>query len=237
MKTTINLCRVNGATPKALNEFKALLSFYNLSLVKNKLKLRWNRQIAPLGAEDTETMGGNFENTCKKYCNVIEENMRWYQDQWEPIIKRIKSCDVNIDDLDNKIDLSSDKFSALKFIKGTLGERLAAVIKSEIYRLDYDKYKDSTDKLADIVSKYSSSQGSVIVRGLQQAVINNDSNLYSQFYEYLVNIKEVSPIIERRRELLNRLKETAPKWAKEIELRRRIRGNAKTPSNIKGAWL
>lgn len=237
MKTTINLCRVNGAIPKALNEFKALLSFHNLSLAKNRLKLRWNRQIAPLGAEDTETMGDNFENTCKKYCNVIEENMRWYQDQWEPILKRIKAYGANIDALDNKIDLSSDKFSSLKFIKGTLGESLIAVIKSEIYRLDYDKYKDSTERLANIISEYSGSQSSVIVSGLQQAIINNDSNLYSQFYECLVNINEVSPIIERRRELLNRLKATAPEWAKEIELRAGIHGNDKTPDNIKEAWL
>lgn len=236
MKATLNSCRVNGQVPRYLNEFKALLNYHNLMLVKNKLKTRWSRQIASLGAEDIDSMGHNFENICKKYCTVIEENLSWYQIKWEPIVNKIKSLGVNVDSLIHNVDLSNDKYSNLKHIKLTLGEVIAEVLRSEIYRLEYDKYQNSIKLLENIISKYSNNS-SFIIKGLQEAIINNDSNIYKEHYESLVNIESISQGIKKRRDLINKLKHTAPQWAREIELRNGIHGKNVMPTDVKKAWL
>ncbi|GAA0742219.1 AAA domain-containing protein [Clostridium oceanicum] len=237
MKKVINCCRVNGSTPKYINEYRALLKYYNLNKAKKQLKNRWNRQIAPLGADSTEEMGEEFELVCEKYCDVIEENLLWYEKHWDPIILKLKSIGVNFDFIDNEIDLSNDKYSSLKNIKNKLGVKLKDVIKSEIYRLKYFKYIKMKDSVTKVINQYSSMQDSEILKGLQDALLDENVEVYKKYYEKLVNIKNLSKDIERRRYLLKKISESASSWAKEIKHRNKVHGENKPPTKIKEAWL
>lgn len=237
LKNFINSCRVNGNIPNKANEFKALDDYHKLMLAREKLKNRWNRQIATLGAEEAESMGDNFELTCKKYCSIIEDNINWYEKIWNPIIQDISLYSINIERLEKKIDLSSDKFSNLKYIKSELGKKLIDIIESEIYRIQYNEINNNKKKIEGIVNEFSKNLSSQIISGLQTAVIKEDADLYKECYESIKSIKELGKHIEKRRELLNKLEVTAPAWAYEIRERQGEFGKAKAPNNIKEAWL
>lgn len=237
MKTTINSCKVNGGTPKHINQYKALLKYYDLAKARKQLENRWNRQIACLGADNINEMGKDFEIICKKYCNIIEENLLWYEKYWDPIILKLKSIGVSLEQIDNEIDLSNDKYSRLKNIKDKLGIKLIDVINSEIYRLEYSKYFKLKESITKIISQYSRTQNSKIVGGLQDALINENVEMYKEYYEALVNLKNLSKDIERRRYLLKKLSQNAPVWAREIETRNLLHGEGKPPKGIKEAWL
>lgn len=237
MRTTINSCKVNSSTPKRLNEYKALLKYYNLDKGRKQLENRWNRQIAILGADNTSEMGKDFEISCKKYCNLIEENLLWYEKHWDPIILKLKSIGIDIDMIDNEMDLSNYKYSRLKNIKNKLGNKLIDVINSEIYRLEYSKYLKLKDSIIKVISQYSRSQNSKILEGLQGSLINENIDMYKKYYESLVNLKNSAKIIERRKYLLKQLNNNAPVWAREVEMRSFIHGKDKPPTRIKEAWL
>ncbi|WP_099191960.1 AAA domain-containing protein [Tepidibacter mesophilus] len=237
LKNFINACRVNGHIPTDINEFKALNSYHELMIAREKLKNRWNRQIATLGAEAAENMGENFELTCKKYCSIIEDNINWYEEIWNPIIKDLKAFGINLEKLKNKPDLSSDKFSNLKYIKLELGKNLIDIIEAQIYRVQYNEINDNKKKIESIVNEYSKNQNSEIINELQTAVMKEDVALYKECYESIKAIKELGKDIERRRELLNKLEASAPAWAEQIKGRQGEFAKGNVPNNVKEAWL
>lgn len=236
LKLFINSCRVNDRIPTKINEYKAIEKFYTLKIERENLKNRWNRQMLPLGAESTDKMGDKFERTCIKYIPIIKDNLRWYTDIWNPIENEIKKCGLNLDKVITRIDISSDRYSNLKYIKMELSKKILKAIRSQISRIQYKEIQENKVKIEYIVNKYSADKNSKILSQIQSAVMNENINLYKKCYESILRIKDVSNSIIRRRELIARLEKVAPAWAKEISLRKNEFGEAKVPLNINDAW-
>ncbi|WP_096516082.1 AAA domain-containing protein [Clostridium perfringens] len=236
MKLFINSCRVNGHIPVKSKEYKALDKFYTLKLEREKLKNRWNRQMVPLGADSTEVMGDNFESICIKYTPIINENISWYNDIWARVEEDIKEVGLDLDKINNRVDLSSDRYGNLKYIKTELSKKVIELIQSQISRIKYKQIRQSKEKIENIINKYSSNKNSKIISNLQNAMINEDANLYKECYEAILDIKNIGKNIIRRRELIDKLEKTAPKWANEIRLRNGKFGEGNIPLNINDAW-
>lgn len=236
MKLFINSCRVNGRVPEKINEYKAIEKCYNLQVEKENLKNRWNRQMVPLGADKTESMGDNFEYTCFKYIPIISNNIKWYNGIWNPIENDIKKAGLDLNKINTRVDVSSDKYSNLKYIKMELSKKILKAIKSQISRIQYKDVKQNKERIERIVNKYSSNKNSKIISHLQIAVMNEDVDLYKECYESILAIRDIGNSIIRRRKLIRRLEVVAPEWANEIRLRKNEFGKGKIPSNIYDAW-
>ncbi|MEG2868920.1 MAG: AAA domain-containing protein [Terrisporobacter sp.] len=235
-KKFINCCRVNGNIPASIDEYRAINKYYNLENARLSLKNRWDRQIVVLGADKSENMGTNLEITCKKYCNIIERNLQWYEKEWNPIIKKVSKYGIDISIFNNKVDLSTDKYSSIKFINDELGERLINLLESEIYRMEYEAFKEKQSSLERTINKYVNNRNSNIIKIIQSSIINEDIDLYKEAYESIQAIKELSGEIIRRRTLLRRLENTAPKWANEIRNRTGDFGKKIVNGSINEAW-
>lgn len=236
MKAFINSCRVNDKIPTKSNEFKALERFYDLEKEREKLKTRWNRQMAPLGVNKAEEMGENFELTCYKYIPIIKENINWYDKVWNVLTNDIKSSGMNFDKLNNTVDLSTDKYSNLKNIKTNLVPKVSKVIESQIARIEYEEIKKNKEKIETVINKYSINSKSNIISNLQSALMNEDIALYKECYESIIAINEISSDIIRRRELISKLEKCAPLWADRIRNRIDEFGQSDAPSDIDNAW-
>ncbi|MBU3207750.1 AAA family ATPase [Clostridium algidicarnis] len=237
LKSLINSCRVNGNVPKKLNEYKALDEYYDLMIARDELKKTWKNKMEDFGAQTVESMGNNFELTCKKYLSIMKFNTCWYEEIWNPIVAELKSYGFYFDKLQKKLDLSSDKYSELKYIKLDLGKKLLDILNSQIYRIKYEEIKNNKCKIEDVVNKYSSNKNSRIINKLQDSIISEDTELYKECYESIKTIRDLGEDIERRRELLEKLEKTAPIWENLIRTRTDGFNTAKPPKNIKEAWL
>ncbi|KGN00298.1 hypothetical protein Z969_09985 [Clostridium novyi A str. 4570] len=236
LKVFINSCRVNGHIPSKLNEYKVLKEFYNLKEERKKLKNRWNRQMYKLGATHTDDMGENVEDTCVKYIPIIKANINWYNESLNPIKNEIKRIGLDIDKINTRVDLSSDKYSDLKYIKTELSEKIISILKAQIKRIQYKKINDDKEKIENIITKYSSTKNSKIMSQLQNALMSDNIELYKECYEAIISVKDIGKNIIRRRELISKLEQTAPTWANEIRLRHNKFGDSKAPLNIEDAW-
>jgi len=237
MKKAIDLCRVNGDAPSKLNEFIALKECYNLNEMKNKLKDRWNRQMASLGADNTDSMGKDFEMTLKKYVPIIKNNLIWYNKIWNIVVEELKNCGLNYDQISIHNDLSSNKYSDLKFIKEDLGVAIIDALEAQIYRIQYKNIKKDKNKLEEIIMKYSKNSNSRIMSGLETAIMMENIEDYKQAYESIKEIKELGKDIEKRHELLNKLQKSAPAWANSIKERKDKFNKEQIPDNVEEAWL
>lgn len=237
MRSIINACRVNGQLPQKVEEFEALSDYYNLCQKREKLKYRWNRQMAALGAERVEHMGSHFEETCKKYRQVILQNLEWYENQWEPILDELKGYQVDVENLDDLRDFSHHKYSEIKNIKDELAIKLKEVIAYQIYRLEEERIINAKKELEEAVKKNLAYRKSETLMAIHKALKENDVNLYSKCYEKILDVQLLHGPIEKRRSLLGQLEAVAPTWAYKINNRIDSYGESVVPQNIEEVWL
>ncbi|NKF08760.1 AAA family ATPase [Clostridium gasigenes] len=237
MKNLINSCRVNGNIPSTLEEFKGLYDYYVYSIECNKIKMRWDRQVSVLGGESSSSMGIMFEKTTLKYSSVIKENLKWYEEKWNPLLTKFNTYGLDISTLVDKVDISSDRYSNLKYIKLELGDKVINLIEAEIHRLEYNDVKANKDKLEAIIKEKCEGSTSVILSRLKGAVVEEDIDTYEKCYDGILEIKKLGAHIERRRELLSKLKIVASEWARLIENRIGEFGENNPFANIKESWL
>ena len=79
MKTVINASRINDRQPATMAEFETLIHYTVLEEKRQRLKLRWDRHMRPLGANKVEEMGEEFEISCQIYCEAISSYLDWYK--------------------------------------------------------------------------------------------------------------------------------------------------------------
>ncbi|MBC8059403.1 MAG: AAA family ATPase [Clostridiaceae bacterium] len=236
-KKLIKASLVNNQEPKKLEEFKALKAYQQLLLGRETLQSRWDRQIAILGAPKVIELGIDFEKTCKKYCEPIEINLNWFKEIWSPIIKQLKEIGFLWDRFDKRIDLSTEKYSQLKYIKSEQGNLLIKTIEAEINRVSYNKLINNLEKVANFAGRYSNNQKDNVIFNIINAVEEDNLQMYTLAYERLIEVNTLMPIQENRNMLLEKLKVKAPGWAEIIESRTGIHGRANLPETVQEAWL
>lgn len=237
MKLLINGCKVNGKEAATLEDYTGLKKYYQYNIKRKNLQRLWDRQVASLGAKDSNSLGNNFEETLKKYSEVLKENIKWYSDKWEPLLVRLEEEGMCTNYFDKEQDLSSDKYSELISIKDTKSELIIKSIESEIYRQEYKKILEDKLKLQSVTDNLVSISNSKITQSLIKAISKEDIQLYKNRYQALNEIRELEPVILRRRELLSKLSTRAIGVAKLIEERIGVFGKVNPPDNFNESWL
>lgn len=236
IKNLIDSCNVNGKNPNNLEHFRGLFEYYKYISEVDKLKLRWDRQMAVLGAESASSMGMTFEKTTKKYSVIIQNNLNWYKNIWNPIINRIANCGLNINSLMEKIDISSDRYSELKYLKNTLAPKIEDLIESEILRIEYNKIVKNKNKIETSIYEKCNDSSSLIMNKMKKAVVEENIVLYEQCYNEIIRIKKLGPYIARRRMILKQLQIVAPEWTRLIQNRIGVHGEVQVFNNVKDDW-
>src|SRR6266567_2970707 len=82
---------VNGARPRLAEHFDALRRLARLKILRRDLGLRWDRQVAPLGASSSSQMGDGMENTLIQFCDPIRDCLEWRELVWVPLEEELKN--------------------------------------------------------------------------------------------------------------------------------------------------
>lgn len=237
MKVVFDSCQVNDHVPQKLNEFKALKAFYELCEVRKKLKIRWNAQMVPLGAEPAEQMGEALEETCLKYKHKIEESLNWYNLKWNPLLENLQNIGLNVQQVDQYEDYSTDCYSRIKYIIKDYIPRLQSILRNQMYKMEYEALVKKQQALKEVVKHYSVSSKSSILMEFERALVYEDSPLYTKAYDTLLELNHLGESIQKRKSLLRQLETVAPEWANAIRGREGIHGKGQVPGDVKTAWL
>lgn len=237
MRTLIYACRVNGQVPQTVEEFEALQNYYKLCQQREKLRYRWNRQMASLGAERVEHMGTQFEQTCKKYEGAILQNLNWYEKQWQPILDKLKTYEVDLELLSSYKDLSHHKYSELRSIQEEFASKLTQIIRYQVYKLDQQALEVSKEFVQQAIWEVSDHHKSEKLNQMLKALREDDFENYKEAYEALLDAKGMYGIISRRKELIQQLEGAAPGWAHKVAQREEEHGLGQVPKYVEEAWL
>ncbi len=237
MKTVIEASRVNGRVPETMAEFEVLIHYMVLKEKREALKLRWERQMVPLGAETIEQMGEHFEGGCQKYCEMLTKYLDWYKKTWQPLTKQLETYGVAVQELMALQSFSTDETSEIAYIKETLIPGIQAVLSYESETVARDSLYEEKTLLEQCITTYPAYTESPILVGLKMALKTGDTVHYEMYYEAYLDRKKMQHTLSERKELLEKLSFAAPEWATYLSKAYEEGEERVVPVKIEEAWL
>lgn len=237
MKTVIAASRINGRCPETMQEFETLIHYMILKEKRTQLKLRWDRQMVPLGAKKTEEMGESFELGCQKYSDAILKGLEWYKKKWLPLVKKLGDYGLDVQSLSELNDFETAETGEVAYIKDVLTDKLIEVLEYKAYELEEEEVAKTKIAMQKHVADYSSHNKSEILIALKYALKNNNTKAYTTAYEQIIEAKNKSEAIEKQKELLDKLAFAAPSWAEYLKEGVKEKEEVIVPEQIEEAWL
>jgi hypothetical protein len=236
-KQFIETTRVDGAPPKLADHFLAASQFSRIKLLRKNLAVRWDRQMAPLGASGSAEMGTEIEKSAFQFCGPLRDCLAWHSQVWLPIEKELKEA-----------GFFWDKFlSEQPMVVGDDGElvRLRRAFENSFppifaARRDQLLWIDIERKLAELRVRLKlamqSFADSRVIASLREAVDSLDPSVYRRAHTRLLEVHELRFNLQRRNTLLSQLEAAAPSWSVAIRARRGPHASPTVPGDPAQAW-
>ena len=229
--------KVNNARPRIPEHFRALRQLFRLKGLREDLGLRWDRQVATLGAPPACEMGEELEKTLLQYCDAIEDCLGWQEHTWLPLQHRLEDSGFRWDKFlaEQPAVLGSDGELARMHIAVT--GALLPILDSRFKKL---KLLELEEEFRDLKRRLKLAAGaakdSKVIRQLLAAVNDESSHGYREAHERLMELKSKQADLDLRRSLLAKLETAAPAWAGAIRNRAGVHGRGEPPREAASAW-
>lgn len=237
-KRLLETSRVNGAQPTAAEHFLAIGRRCRIKMLRRDLALRWDRQMAVLGAASAREMGEEIEKSALQFCAPIRECLDWNSRTWAPLENDLK-----------EFGFLWDRFIAEQLaIIGADGEliRLRKAVEESLRpilgaRLDHFRWTEVDTQWGGLLESLAIARRLVptsrVIASLHEAVETLDPQRYRESYARLSELLVLRSDLRRRNALLEKLDGAAAQWAATVRGRKGVHANAAPPGNPEDAWI
>jgi very-short-patch-repair endonuclease len=236
-KQFIRTTRVDGDEPKLADHFLAASKFSRVKLFRKNLAVRWDRQMAPLGASASAEMGTEIEKAAIQFCGPIRDCLAWYSQIWSPVEKELREAGFLWDKFLSEQPVVVGDDGELRRLRSAVADSLPPILAA---RGDHLKWCEINQKLVELRERLTvavrSFPGSHTIVSLLAAVESLDSKAYRRGHTRLLELHELRCSLQRRNVLLARLESAAPAWAEAIRARTGAHASANVPGDPSQAW-
>jgi len=237
-KQFIRATRVDGDEPKLADHFLAASKFSRVKLFRKNLAVRWDRQMAPLGASASAEMGTEIEKAAIQFSGPIRDCLAWHSQIWSPVEKELREAGFLWDKFLAEQPVVVGDDGELRRLRSAVADSLPPILAA---RIDHLKWCEMNLKLAELRERLTvavrSFPGSRTIGNLLEAVESLDSKAYRRGHTRLLELHELRWNLQRRNVLLARLETAAPAWAAAIRARAGAHANANVPGDPSQAWI
>jgi very-short-patch-repair endonuclease len=230
--------RVNGGRPRLAAHFEALRQLARLKILRRDLGLRWDRQVAPLGAASSSQMGDAIENTLIQFCGPIQDCLEWRERVWAPLEEELEGLGFCWEKFIAEQPVCVGAYGELARIERAVAIALLTVLTARLNKLKWLRLNrelhDLKSRLELARQNFSSSR---VTAQLSDAANRLDSACYGEAYRRLLDLRSRQASLDLRRELLSRLESAAPAWAACIRGRNGVHGGSEVPGDPQRAWV
>lgn len=236
-KQFIRTTRVDGDEPKLADHFLAASKFSRIKLSRKNLAVRWDRQMAPLGASPSAEMGTEIEKAAIQFCAPIRNCLVWHSQIWSPVEKELREAGFLWDKFLSEQPAVVGDDGELRRLGSAVTDSLPPILAA---RADHLRSYEINQKLAELRERLTiavrSFPGSRTIANLLEAVEALDSKAYRRGHTRLLELHELRWNLQRRNVLLARLETAAPAWAAAIRARTGAHASATVPGDPSQAW-
>jgi very-short-patch-repair endonuclease len=236
-KQFVQTTRVDGDQPKLPDHFLAASKFSRVKLLRKNLAIRWDRQMAPLGASNSTEMGTEIEKGAIQFCGPIRDCLGWHSQVWSPMEKELKETGFLWDKFVSERPVVVGDDGELVGLRRAVEDALPPIFAA---RCDHLKWIEINQKLAELrerlkvaIRSFADSQS---IASLRAAVDSLDPKAYRRGHTRLLELHELRCNLQRRNILLAQLETAAPAWAAAIRTRNGPHAGATVPGDPSQAW-
>lgn len=221
---------LNNATH--LHAIKAFLREQNL---REDLLDRWKRMMEPLGALPCSELGENPERVSRQFVPQIRACLEWHTSTWQPLENQFQRLGFQWSAfLDSTAPEAGDNAELRRIRHAVLGD-LGPILRSRSGWLRHKRLLATLRAWHDQVPE-SHQPDAQATQGLRQAIRDASPADYQSAHEDLTSLKQLESDLARRRELLERMTQTAPAWTSAIENRVAQHCGSQPPGDPHSAW-
>jgi very-short-patch-repair endonuclease len=230
---------VNGQVPENASNIESIMSVLRISTLRDSLKVRWENQMTPKGADPFDQLGEQPENVALRYVQPMKEALSWSDVTYEELQKTCAEAGLNWDVLLSRVPSDPSLYGEFNRIKEALGEPMEAAVRARRQRLELhaidQKFTEQERYLASFGQGSESDTGGILER-LRQATGQKSIEEYTRAFAWLSQLFALAEPVTRRNELLDKLRTAAPAWAEQIRGHVPPHDAGKPPGSVKEAW-
>lgn len=235
-KNLINESRVNGSSPKKIEDFEALKALIGLRKVRKKLLERWERQVTVLEGPTPQELGKAPEVECYKLRNFLLDSLHWYPKVWLPLVEKLQKDGFLWHAFYDKIPVQLGEHGEIKRLKNAVTQELTQIIEVQADRLRLERLRSQLNSLKSRIEQSNSSKSQVSLT-LLSAVQKLEPTAYRKAFQVLVELTNKNQDLSLRKQYLAQLEKDAPTWASAIAHREGIHGEGQLPGKPQEAWV
>lgn len=233
----LDLATIDGHELKSSKDCRYVLDRIELRNLRQKCAYYWDELLAKhdknicafdkLDAEAPESIAKNF-------IPRIKSSLDWHYNGCNELSEKLNAVGLTLDFVCSIQELDSDIAKINKIFNATKNviPRLCDICYD---MMNFKEVQESLDNIHNIFND-SELEKSEITRSLKKAVLDDDSRMYAESFNELKRLYEKSDLLEKRVDMLNKLRDVAPEWAYAIANREGIHGDSHVPIDIEDAW-
>ena len=230
---------VNGRVPENAEDIEAILSVVEITNLRDALKVRWENQMTPKGADPFSQLGDQPENVALRYVEPMKQALGWSENTYEELVTSCAESGLNWEVLLGKVPPDPSLYGEFNRIRQALGEPLEKAVRARRQRLELtnieEKFTEQERYLASFGQGSETDTGGILER-LRSATSHRSIEEYARSFAWLSQLYVLAEPVKRRNELLARVRAAAPEWADKIGRHASPHDGPKPPGSVKDAW-
>ncbi len=230
----LSLVSIGGHAPQSRQDFEKLLAEAIWQEKRRHIETQWNQLIGDFEGPTLSSLGRHPEVEMPKFLKLLREALQWWSCVGKPMIARLKALGINTESLLRVNDTSSNPSwrDALWSTATTVLLPVAQYIKQTQEGQALEKRRQAM--LATLTPPAGEAKPAAIVLSLQKAVVT-DAHQYRSLLQEFERLNGLREVAHRRVALLEKLSESAPRWAESIRERKEGWTQSVVPHEVRNA--
>lgn len=227
-----------GNRPPALDQpaqFRAVRALLRMQIIREELAERWARQMSSHGAPPADALTDQPEKVAHGFVPTIQNCLDWHKSTWLALEDDFERLGFHWQSYLQSTPPETGANAELRRLRTAVTGELETILKARAGRLR-EKYLERVWATWLAAIPESDEPEAAATRELRTSLREASPADYEPAYEELVRLKTLEPDLESRRDLLARLRASAPAWASAIENRHPDHARPEPPGDPAAAW-
>ena len=228
--------KVDSGKPTKAVHFRALANLLEIRALRESLHQRWNRQLEflhhnPIADGD---LGKQPEQKLQTVTKKIRDAMGWYKHQWAEFQRELVESGFDWERFLKKALSQKQEEGALRTAIENL---LLPVLEARMEFIRWYQLESRQDAWVEYLDGFDRKEASYeLIKQFRSGLRRPDFDIYRQSWEKLLHLHDLKEDHQRRKELLEKLREPAPAWVNALVARKSPHNSGKCPGDSNEAW-
>ncbi|MCA9293218.1 MAG: AAA family ATPase [Phycisphaerales bacterium] len=224
--------------PVTVDDFKAVEARIEAATLRDAMVRDWRAAMHDVPDVRDADLGERPEDTIRQHADQIELALNWSEESWAHALSAMSEVGIELPSALRRVEPKAGRFSEFERLIEGAEKYILPVLQRKLHeqRLLVARARfDALVRCLDAIETKDDLSG--LARSTAEAVRDRDRDRYAHAHSYLEHLLKQSGRVNRRAELLAKLRPAAADWVRAIEGRTSGHEGPTPPGPTQHAWL